>query len=150
MIGIVIVSHENIAKEFLVALEHIVGKQESIEVISIFPGDDMEKRRKEIISSIKKVNDGNGVVVLTDMFGGTPSNLAISVMESNKIEVIAGVNLPMLIKMASIRNDLNLQELVKVSQESGRKYINVASAFFGESKDWTKKRLKKKFLLLIS
>ncbi len=135
MIGIVIVSHENIAKEFLVALEHIVGKQESIEVISIFPGDDMEKRRKEIISSIKKVNDGNGVVVLTDMFGGTPSNLAISVMESNKIEVIAGVNLPMLIKMASIRNDLNLQELVKVSQESGRKYINVASAFFGESKD---------------
>tara|TARA_B100000953_G_C17680035_1_gene311838 strand:+ start:96 stop:503 length:408 start_codon:yes stop_codon:yes gene_type:complete len=135
MIGIVIVSHENIAKEFLVALEHIVGKQESIEVISIFPGDDMEKRRKEIISSIKKVNDGNGVVVLTDMFGGTPSNLAISVMESNKIEVIAGVNLPMLIKMASKRNDLNLQELVKVSQESGRKYINVASAFFGESKD---------------
>jgi len=150
MIGIVIVSHENIAKEFLVALEHIVGKQESIEVISIFPGDDMEKRRKEIISSIKKVNDGNGVVVLTDMFGGTPSNLAISVMESNKIEVIAGVNLPMLIKMASKRNDLNLQELVKVSQESGRKYINVASAFFGESKDWTKKRLKKRFLLLIS
>ena len=135
MIGIVIVSHEKISKELVTALEHIVGKQEKIEAISIFPGDNVEKRRKEIINAIKKVESGRGVVVLTDMFGGTPSNLAISVMESEKVEVIAGVNLPMLIKMSSLRKDHNLKDLVKKSQDSGRKYINVASAFFGESKN---------------
>ncbi len=135
MIGIVIVSHEKISKELFVALEHIVGKQEKIEAISIFPGDNVEKRRKEILSAIKKVDSGNGVVILTDMFGGTPSNLAISVMVDEKIEVIAGVNLPMLIKMTSLRKDHSLKELVKKSQESGRKYINVASAFFGDSKN---------------
>ena len=135
MIGIVIVSHEKISKELVTALEHIVGKQEKIEAISIFPGDNVEKRRKEIINAIKKVESGRGVVVLTAMFGGTPSNLAISVMESEKVEVIAGVNLPMLIKMSSLRKDHNLKDLVKKSQDSGRKYINVASAFFGESKN---------------
>ena len=134
MIGIVIVSHERISKELLVALEHIVGKQENIEAISIFPGDNVEKRRKEILNATKRVNSGKGVVILTDMFGGTPSNLAISLMEDRHIEVIAGVNLPLLIKMASLRKDCELKELVKISQESGRKYINVASAFFGESK----------------
>ena len=134
MIGIVIVSHERISKELLVALEHIVGKQEKIESISIFPGDNVEKRRKEILNATKRVNSGKGVVILTDMFGGTPSNLAISLMEDKYIEVIAGVNLPLLIKMASLRKDCELKELVKISQESGRKYINVASAFFGESK----------------
>ncbi|MBC33984.1 MAG: PTS fructose transporter subunit IIA [Rickettsiales bacterium] len=134
MIGIVIVSHERISKELLVALEHIVGKQENIEAISIFPGDNVEKRRKEILNATKRVNSGKGVVILTDMFGGTPSNLAISLMEDKYIEVIAGVNLPLLIKMASLRKDCELKELVKISQESGRKYINVASAFFGESK----------------
>jgi len=135
MIGIVIVSHERISKEFVVALEHIVGKQEDIEAISIFPGDNVEKRRKEIINAIKKVDTGNGVIILTDMFGGTPSNLAISVMEEKKVEVIAGVNLPMLIKMTSLRKDHSLKDLISISQESGRKYINVASAFFGDSKD---------------
>ena len=140
MIGIVIVSHERISKEFVVALEHIVGKQEDIEAISIFPGDNVEKRRKEIINAIKKVDTGNGVIILTDMFGGTPSNLAISVMEDKKVEVIAGVNLPMLIKMTSLRKDHSLKDLISISQESGRKYINVASAFFGDSKDWTKKK----------
>jgi len=135
MIGIVIVSHERISKEFVVALEHIVGKQEDIEAISIFPGDNVEKRRKEIINAIKKVDTGNGVIILTDMFGGTPSNLAISVMEDKKVEVIAGVNLPMLIKMTSLRKDHSLKDLISISQESGRKYINVASAFFGDSKD---------------
>ena len=135
MIGIVIVSHERISKELLVALEHIVGKQENIEAISIFPGDNVEKRRKEILNATKRVNSGKGVVILTDMFGGTPSNLAISLMEDKYIEVIAGVNLPLLIKMASLRKDCELKELVKISQESGRKYINVASAFFGESKN---------------
>ena len=135
MIGIVIVSHERISKELLVALEHIVGKQEKIESISIFPGDNVEKRRKEILNATKRVNSGKGVVILTDMFGGTPSNLAISLMEDRHIEVIAGVNLPLLIKMASLRKDCELKELVKISQESGRKYINVASAFFGESEN---------------
>ena len=135
MIGIVIVSHERISKEFVVALEHIVGKQEDIEAICIFPGDNVEKRRKEIINAIKKVDTGNGVIILTDMFGGTPSNLAISVMEDKKVEVIAGVNLPMLIKMTSLRKDHSLKDLISISQESGRKYINVASAFFGDSKD---------------
>ena len=135
MIGIVIVGHSNISKEFLVALEHISGKQENIVAISIFPDDDIKKKREEIIKSVKKVNKGKGVVILTDMFGGTPSNLAISIMEEEKVEVVAGVNLPMLIKMSSLRKDHNLKDLVKKSQDSGRKYINVASAFFGESKN---------------
>ena len=139
MSGIVIVGHSNISKEFLVALEHIVGKQESIEAISIFPTDDIKKKREEIIKSVKKVNKGKGVVILTDMFGGTPSNLAISIMEEEKVEVVAGVNLPMLIKISSLRNECEIKELIKISQESGRKYMNVASAFFGESKDCKKK-----------
>ena len=99
-----------------------------------------QEKRLEILNSVKKVDSGNGVVVLTDMFGGTPSNLAISVMENEKIEVVAGVNLPMLIKMMSIREKTKLKELIKISQESGRKYINVASAFFEENKDWDKKK----------
>ena len=140
MIGIVLVSHANIAKEMLDVVEHIVGPQNQIISISIYPKDDMEKKRLEILNSVKKVDSGNGVVVLTDMFGGTPSNLAISVMENEKIEVVAGVNLPMLIKMMSIREKTKLKELIKISQESGRKYINVASAFFEENKDWDKKK----------
>ena len=140
MIGIVIVGHSNISKEFLIALEHIVGKQENILAISIFPNDDINKKREEIIKSVKKVNKGKGVVILTDMFGGTPSNLAISVMDSEKIEVVAGVNLPMLIKMMSIRDKKSIKEIIAISQESGRKYINVASAFFEEKKDWNKKK----------
>ena len=139
MIGVLIVSHSNIAKEFLKVIEHIVGKQEFIKAISIFPDDDVEKKRKEIISSIKDLNKGKGVVILTDMFGGTPSNLAISVMEEEKVEVVAGVNLPMLIKISSLRGECNIKDLIKISQESGRKYMNVASAFFGESKNCKKK-----------
>ena len=134
MIGIVIVTHGNLAKEFITALEHVVGPQEYIEGICIHPEDDMEVRRKEIIQAIKDVNTGRGVILTTDMFGGTPSNLAISTMIDGETEVIAGVNLPMLIKMASARNELSLSLLVKKSQESGRKYINVASAFFEDSK----------------
>lgn len=134
MIGIVIVTHGNLAKEFITALEHVVGPQEYIECICIHPEDDMEVRRKEIIKAIKDVNTGKGVILTTDMFGGTPSNLAISTMIDGETEVIAGVNLPMLIKMASARNELSLSVLVKKSQESGRKYINVASAFFEDSK----------------
>ena len=140
MIGIVLVSHANIAKEMLDVVEHIVGPQNQIISISIYPKDDMEKKRIEILNSVKKVDSGNGVVVLTDMFGGTPSNLAISVMDSEKIEVVAGVNLPMLIKMMSIRDKKSIKEIIAISQESGRKYINVASAFFEEKKDWNKKK----------
>ena len=140
MIGIVIVSHANIAKEMLGVIEHIVSPQDQLIAISIFPKDDMEKKRQEILDSVKKVDSGKGVVVLTDMFGGTPSNLAISVMENEKIEVVAGVNLPMLIKMMSTRRKKKIKELIKISQESGRKYINVASAFFEEDKDWDKKK----------
>ena len=144
MIGVVIVSHSNISKEFLIALEHIVGKQENIVAISILPEDDVESKRQEIIKAVKKVNKDKGVIILTDMFGGTPSNLAISVMEEEKVEVVAGVNLPMLIKISSLRNECEIKELIKVSQESGRKYMNVASAFFGESDSCKKKNEKRK------
>lgn len=139
MIGVVIVSHENIAKEFLKVLEHIVGKQDRVFAVSIFPDDDMEKKRNQILELVKKAETGNGVIVLTDMFGGTPSNLALSVMKDEEIEVVAGVNLPMLIKMMSLRKKLTLKEVIKKSQDSGRKYISVASAFFEDSKDCKKK-----------
>lgn len=127
MIGLVLVTHGRLAAEFRAALEHVVGPQENLETISIGPDDDMEQRRSDILAAIERVDNGDGVVLLTDMFGGTPSNLAISVMENGRIEVIAGVNLPMLIKLASVRNDLPLTEVVEQSQEAGRKYINVAS-----------------------
>ena len=135
MIGLVLVTHGRLANEFLAALEHVVGPQANAVAISIGPDDDMEARRQDIIKAVARVNDGAGVVVLTDMFGGTPSNLAISIMDSgaaNKqaggIEVIAGVNLPMLIKLASTRGDKPLADVVAEAQEAGRKYINVASA----------------------
>ena len=140
MIGVVLVSHANIAKEMLDVIQHIVGPQDKIKAISIFPEDNMEKKRLEILDSVKKVDSGQGVIVLTDMFGGTPSNLAISVMENEKIEVVAGVNLPLLIKMMSIRKKKSIKELIKISQESGRKYINVASAFFYLINTWNKKK----------
>ncbi len=140
MIGVVLVSHANIAKEMLDVIQHIVGPQDKIKAISIFPEDNMEKKRLEILDSVKKVDSGKGVIVLTDMFGGTPSNLAISVMENEKVEVVAGVNLPLLIKMMSIRKKKSIKELIKISQESGRKYINVASAFFEEKNTWNKKK----------
>ena len=140
MIGVVLVSHANIAKEMFSVIQHIVGPQENIIAISIFPEDDMEKKRLEILEAVKKVDTGKGVIVLTDMFGGTPSNLAISVMENEKIEVVAGMNLPMMIKMMSLRDKKKIKDLIKISQESGRKYINVASAFFEEKKDWNKKK----------
>ena len=139
MIGVIIIGHSNISKEFLIALEHIVGKQENMIAISILPDDDIKNKRKEIIEAVKNVDKGKGVVILTDMFGGTPSNLAISIMEDEKIEVVAGVNLPMLIKISSLRRECNLKELIRVAQESGRKYMNVASAFFGESQNCKKK-----------
>ncbi|MGH1349518.1 MAG: PTS sugar transporter subunit IIA [Methyloligellaceae bacterium] len=127
MIGLVIVTHGGLAKEFRSALEHVVGPQEQIETISIGPDDDMEQRRDDILSAIRRVESGEGAVLLTDMFGGTPSNLAISVMENSKIEVIAGINLPMLIKLASVRSESTLSDAINQAQTAGRKYISIAS-----------------------
>ena len=127
MIGIVLVTHGRLAAEFVAALEHVVGPQAQIASVCIGPEDDMELRRQEILKSIGEVDTGEGAVLLTDMFGGTPSNLAISVMEEGKVEVIAGANLPMLIKLTSVRGEKPLAEAVADAQEAGRKYINVAS-----------------------
>jgi PTS system mannose-specific IIA component len=127
MIGLVLVTHGQLATEFKLALEHVVGPQEAIAAIAIGPEDDMEQRRQDILDAVSKVNRGEGVVILTDMFGGTPSNLAISVMEAGKVEVIAGVNLPMLIKLAKVRSDGDMEKALNCAQEAGRKYINIAS-----------------------
>ena len=127
MIGLVLVTHGGLAREFIAATEHVVGPQMLIGAVCIESEDDMDQRRKDILSAVAEVDDGDGVIVLTDMFGGTPSNLAISIMDKAKVEVIAGVNLPMLIKLASIRDGGVLAEVVTSAQEAGRKYINVAS-----------------------
>lgn len=127
MIGVVIVTHGGLAQEFRAALEHVVGRQDHLETISIGPEDDMDSRRTELIASIGRVKGDKGVVVLTDMFGGTPSNLAISIMEETGAEVVAGINLPMLIKLASIRTHTSLEEAITAARDAGRKYISVAS-----------------------
>jgi mannose PTS system EIIA component len=127
MIGIVIVTHGNLAQEFRAALEHVVGPQEQIATICIQPDDDMEERRRAILKAVANVQKGDGCVLLTDMFGGTPSNLAISVMDESHVEVIAGINLPMLVKLARVREEQPLQDAIKLAQEAGRKYIHVAS-----------------------
>ncbi len=127
MIGLVLVTHGNLAIEFRAALEHVVGPQGQIETITIGPDDDMEQRRLDIVDAVRKVETGQGVVVVTDMFGGTPSNLAISCMNGSSVEVIAGMNLPLLIKLARIRNDIPLDQAVIMAQDAGKKYINVAS-----------------------
>ena len=127
MIGLVLVTHGRLAAEFRAALEHVVGPQNQIETVMIGPEDDMERRRHEIIEAVKRVDSGEGVAILTDMFGGTPSNLAISVMNAPNVEVVAGINLPMLVKLASVRHEKALPEAVAQAQEAGRKYINIAS-----------------------
>lgn len=127
MIGLVIVTHGRLAAEFVSAMEHVVGPQEAVRAVCIGPEDDMERRRQEILDAARDVNEGQGVILLTDMFGGTPSNLAISVMEQTRAEVIAGLNLPMLIKLASLRQREPLDRCVAHAQEAGRKYISVAS-----------------------
>src|SRR6184192_2266867 len=129
MIGLVLVTHGRLAAEFVTAMEHVVGPQEAIESICIGPDDDMERRRKDI----GKVDQGQGVIILTDLFGGTPSNLAISLMKSENIEVIAGVNLPMLIRLEGARKVMPVQAAVAAAREAGRKYISVASEILGEA-----------------
>ncbi|WP_018267282.1 PTS sugar transporter subunit IIA [Methylosinus sp. LW4] len=127
MIGMVLVTHGHLATEFRAALEHVVGPQKQFVSISIGPEDDMERRRRDIIDAIAEADSGDGVVVLTDMFGGTPSNLAISVMNGGKVEVLAGINLPMLIKLASVRESAPLEQAVLQAQDAGRKYVYIAS-----------------------
>ena len=127
MIGMVLVTHGRLADEFINAVEHVVGTQEQVETVCIGPDDDIDQRRKEILSSIINVDQGKGVILLTDMFGGTPSNLAISVIDKANVEVIAGINLPMLIKLASVRKTESLMNAVSSAQEAGRKYIIIAS-----------------------
>ena len=134
MIGIVIITHGRLAVEFQSALEHVVGSQTQIATLSIGPEDDMEARRRELIEAVRLTDSGTGVVILTDMFGGTPSNLAISVMADTGAEVIAGVNLPMLVRLASVRRDKTLAQAVDLAKDAGRKYISVASQVLaGES-----------------
>ena len=133
MIGLVLVTHGRLAEEFVRAMIHVVGPQERVAPIAIGPDDDMEERRADIAAAIKDVDVGNGVIVLTDLFGGTPSNLAISLMERGRIEVIAGMNLPMLIRLGSARKSMPVVAAVAAAREAGRKYISVASEVLGEA-----------------
>jgi PTS system mannose-specific IIA component len=127
MIGVVVVSHGRLADEFVAAAEHVLGPQEQMRAVAIGPDDDMEERRGDILDAVKTVDKGDGVVILTDMFGGTPSNLAISVIHQVQVEVIAGVNLPMLIKLGEVRSKVGLAQAALMAQEAGRRYIRVAS-----------------------
>lgn len=127
MIGLVLVTHGRLAEQFVTAMEHVVGKQERVATICIEADDDMESRRGDIAEAISQVDDGNGVILLTDLFGGTPSNLAISLMEAGRIEVIAGINLPMLIRLGGARKAMKVVDAVNAARDAGRKYITVAS-----------------------
>lgn len=131
MIGIVVVSHGRLADEFVAAAEHVLGPQEQMRAVAIGPHDDMEARRGDILDAVQAVDTGDGVVIVTDLFGGTPSNLAISIMNQVKVEVIAGVNLPMLVKLSEARRKMKLPELAIAAQEAGRRYIRVASLELG-------------------
>ena len=133
MIGLVLVTHGRLAAEFVTAMEHVVGPQEAIVPICIGPEDDMESRRNEIAEAIRSVDTGDGTIVLTDLFGGTPSNLAISLMKTDSVEVIAGINLPMLIRLASARRTMKIKAAVAAARDAGRKYISVASDLLGEA-----------------
>ena len=127
MIGLVLVTHGHLATEFRSALEHVVGPQKQIEAVTIGPDDDVEQCRKQILDAVSRVDSGQGVAILTDMFGGTPSNLAISCMSRPKVEVLAGINLPMLVKLAKVREERALPDAIAMAQEAGRKYVTIAS-----------------------
>lgn len=133
MIGMVLVTHGRLAIEFVTAMEHVVGPQEAIATICIGPDDDMDARRADIGNAITRVDSGKGVILLTDLFGGTPSNLAISFLQAGRIEVIAGINLPMLIRLEGARRTMGVREAVAAAREAGRKYISVASELLGET-----------------
>jgi PTS system mannose-specific IIA component len=133
MIGIVLVGHGRLAQELAETLEHVVGKQSQLAAVSLFPNDDSEAKREEILGAVQSVESGQGVVILTDMFGGTPSNLAHSLLEGRNVEIVAGMNLPLLIKLSSVRKTKNIHEAVLLAQEAGRKYIHIASHILNES-----------------
>jgi PTS system mannose-specific IIA component len=132
MIGMILVTHGRLAEEFVHAMEHVVGTQPDVATVCIGPQDDMEQRRKDIAKAIKQVDSGNGAVILTDLFGGTPSNLAISLLKAGKTEVIAGINLPMLIRLAGARKDMDLAAATAAARDAGRNYITIASEFLGQ------------------
>lgn len=132
MIGLILVTHGRLADQFVEAMEHVVGKQDGIVTVCIGPNDDMEQRRDEIASAIQTVDTGGGAIILTDLFGGTPSNLAISLLDAGKVEVIAGINLPMLIRLAGARKTMDVTEAVEAAQSAGRTYITVASELLGD------------------
>jgi PTS system mannose-specific IIA component len=132
MIGMILVTHGKLAEEFVHAMQHVVGRQEAVATVCIGPNDDMERRRKEISDAVKKVDSGTGVIILTDLFGGTPSNLAISLMQAGHVEVIAGINLPMLIRLAKARNSMDVRSAAKAARDAGRNYITIASEFLGQ------------------
>ena len=133
MIGMILVTHGRLAEEFVHAMEHVVGKQADVATVCIGPQDDMEQRRKDIARAIKQVDSGSGAVILTDLFGGTPSNLAISLLKAGKTEVIAGINLPMLIRLAGARKDMDLAAATAAARDAGRNYITIASEFLGQA-----------------
>ena len=139
MIGMILVTHGKLAEHFIDAMEHVVGRQEGVATICIGPNDDMELRRKDIADAIEKVDDGDGAIILTDLFGGTPANLAISLLDTGRIEVIAGINLPMLIRLAGARKSMNVVDAVNAAQTAGRNYITVASEFLGQEIDSERK-----------
>jgi len=133
MIGLILVTHGRLAEQFVQAMEHVVGRQDGIATVCIDPNDDMEQRRADIAKAIEEVETGKGVIILTDLFGGTPSNLAISLLETGRVEVIAGINLPMLIRLAGARKSMRVLDAVEAAQTAGRNYITVASEFLGQS-----------------
>jgi len=132
MIGMILVTHGQLAEEFVKAMEHVVGRQEAVATVCIGPKDDVEIKRTEIAEAIEAVNDGEGVAILTDLFGGTPSNLAISLMKEGEVEVVAGINLPMLIRLANARRKMGIVEAVKAARDAGRTYITIASEYLGQ------------------
>ena len=132
MIGLILVTHGRLAEEFVHAMEHVVGPQEAVATVCIGPDDDVEKRRAEIAGAIRKVDSGTGAVILTDLFGGTPSNLAISLLDAGRVEVIAGINMPMLIRLAGVRKEADVTRAVLAAQEAGRSYITIASELLGK------------------
>ena len=132
MIGMILVTHGRLAEEFVHAMEHVVGEQPDVATVCIGPNDHMEARRREIASAIKRVDTGAGAVILSDLFGGTPSNLAISLLKTGKTEVIAGINLPMLIRLAGARKSMELPAAVAAARDAGRNYITIASEFLGQ------------------
>jgi len=133
MIGMILVTHGKLAEEFVHAMQHVVGHQDAVATVCIGPNDDMERRRKEIADAIAKVDSGDGAIILTDLFGGTPSNLAISLMQAGHVEVIAGINLPMLIRLAKARNCMSVQEAATAARDAGRNYITIASEYLGQN-----------------